>query len=137
MPLPKTGDVWRYDYLWRRQFEAGESEGRKAHPVSLIAVMTDRDGKTNLFILPITSSSPPPDRLALEVPEIERRRAGPDDMPLWVILDEYNHDLLEGSFYFDPSARIGRFSDVFQRTALNAFLTAVKSRKARKVPRTD
>ncbi|WP_413990124.1 hypothetical protein ACMDCR_30055 [Labrys okinawensis] len=137
MTAPKSGDVWRYDYLWRWQFEAGETEGRKDRPISLIAVMMNREGKTNLFILPITSSPPPPDRLALKVPEIERRRAGLDDMPLWVILDEYNHDLLEGSFYFDPGARIGRFSEAFQRTALNAFLTAAKSRKTRKVPRTD
>lgn len=96
MPLPTSGDVWHCDYLWRWQAEAGETEGRKTRPVSFIAVMPDRDGKkTNLFILPITSSPPPTDRLALEVPQIERRRAGLDDIPLWIIFDEYNDDLLE------------------------------------------
>ncbi|GLS17784.1 hypothetical protein GCM10007874_07990 [Labrys miyagiensis] len=137
MPAPKSGDVWRYDYLWRWQHDAGETEGRKSRPVSLVAVVIDKDGKTNLFILPITSSPPSSDRLALEVPEIERRRAGLNDMPLWIILDEYNHDLFEGSFYLDPSACIGRFSEAFQRTTLNAFLTAAKSQKTRRVPRTD
>ncbi|PRH84214.1 hypothetical protein C5L14_28435 [Labrys okinawensis] len=137
MPKPRSGDLWHYDYLWRRQHGAGETEGRKARPVSLVAVVVDKAGKTNLFILPITSSPPSPDRLALEVPKLERRRAGLDDMPLWVMLDEYNHDLLEKSFYFDPAAHIGRFSEAFHQTVLRTFMAAIRDRRTRKVPRTD
>ena len=135
MRKPVSGDVWRYPYLWRWQHEAGETEGRKLRPAAFVAVLPDKAGKTNLFILPITSL-PPKDRLAVEVPQIERRRAGLDDIPLWIILDEYNHDLLEGSYYFDPNARIGAFSSAFHQEVLRTFLRAARAKRSRGVPRT-
>lgn len=135
MSKPISGDVWRYPYLWRWQHEAGETEGRKRRPTAFIAAVPGSDGKTNLFILPITSL-PPQDRLAIEVPQIEKRRAGLDDLPLWIILDEYNHDLMEVSYYFEPDARIGAFSKAFHRKALSAFLRAARSKQSRSVPRT-
>lgn len=124
MSDPRAGDVWRYDYLWRRQHEAGETEGRKTRPVALVAAIAGQDGRTNLFILPITSKPPTGGRMAIEIPRIERRRAGLDDIPLWVMIDEYNHDILDASFYFDPNGRIGRFS------------AAAQERIAARVPRT-
>ncbi len=137
MSKPVAGDVWRYDYLWRWQSEGGETEGRKARPISVVAALVDSGGKTNLFILPVTSSQPPPNRVAMEVPQIERRRAGLDNMPLWVMLDEYNHDILETSFYFDPNARIGRFSTAFHSKVLQSFVQTSKERKAKRVPRAE
>jgi len=131
-PLP--GDIWRYDYLWRWQHERGETEGRKGRPSAFVAVVEDHAGKTNLFILPLTSQ-PPGERLAIEVPQIEKRRAGLDDLRIWVMLDEYNHDLLESSFYFDPNARLGAFSGAFHRKVASAFLKAAKEKKIRRVPR--
>ena len=91
---PRSGDIWDYPYLWQWQHEGLETEGRKSRPAAFVTVMPGQGGSTNLFILPITSS-PPQDRIAIEVPQIERRRAGLDDMPLWVVIDEYNHDLLD------------------------------------------
>lgn len=136
MAKPAPGDLWRYDYLWRWQQDSGETEGRKPRPVTLVAVMIDRDGKTNLFILPITSFPPATGRLALKVPQMERRRAGlDDDKPSWIILDEYNHDLLEQSYYFDPNARLGGFSAAFLQKALSVFVRAAKEKRIQRVPR--
>ena len=73
----------------------------------------------------------------MEVPQIERRRAGLDDMPLWIMLDEYNFDVLESSFYFNPAARIGSFSATFHKLALAAFLKVVRAKGTRQVPRVD
>lgn len=137
MPRPSPGDVWRYDYLWSRQHGFGETEGRKARPVAMVAMLTGRDGRTALFILPITSAPPQPDRLGIEIPQMERRRASLDDMPLWVMIDEYNHDVLEMSYYLDPAARIGSFSTAFHKKVLTAFVTAARERKSRRVPRRD
>ena len=135
MTKPVSGDVWRYDYLWRWQHEAGETEGRKSRPVAFAAVVANKAGKTDLFILPITSV-PPQGRLALEVPQIERRRAGlDDDKPLWIMLDEYNHDVLEGSFYFDPTARVGKFSETFRKLALRSFIEIARKKQTKRVPR--
>lgn len=96
------------------------------------------DGKTNLFILPITTKQPGKDRMAIEVPEIERRRGGLDaDQPLWIMLDEYNHDILETSFYLDPRARIGSLSPAFHRKALETFTRTAQARRAKRVPRAE
>ena len=135
MSKPVSGDVWRYPYLWRWQHEAGETEGRKQRPVVFVAVVQDKAGGNHLFVLPITTL-PPKDRLAVEVPEIERRRAGLEDLPLWIILDEYNHDLLERSYYLDPTERIGAFSTKFHQNVLRSFLRAAREKRSRSVPRT-
>ncbi|MER8807639.1 hypothetical protein [Mesorhizobium australicum] len=99
MIKPVTADVWRYPYLWHLRHGDGETEGRKARPGAFVAVLPGKAGGTNLFILAITSTQPGRDRVAVGVPEIERRRAGLDPTPLWVIVDEYNHDILEWSAY--------------------------------------
>jgi hypothetical protein len=135
MTKPRIGDVWRYHYLWSRQREAGESEGRKSRPVSVVAIAIGSAGETNLFLLPITSQPPSADRIAIEIPEIERRRAGLDDMPLWIILDEYNHDILESSYHFEPNARIGSFGPAYHQMILRQFVMAAKARRTKRVPR--
>lgn len=135
MSKPASGDAWRYPYLWRWQHEAGETEGRKQRPVVFVAVVQDKAGSNHLFVLPITTL-PPKDRLAVEVPQIERRRTGLDDLSLWIILDEYNHDLLERSYYFDPAERVGAFSNMFHQNVLKSFLRAAREKRSRSVPRT-
>lgn len=55
MTKPASGDVWRYQYLWRGQHEDGETEGRKRRPTAFVAVLPGKSGGTNLFILAITS----------------------------------------------------------------------------------
>jgi hypothetical protein len=136
MTTPVQGDVWRYDYLWRWQHEAGETEGRKSRPVSFVAVVSDKYGKTNLFILPITSLHPAPHRIALEIPQIEQRRAGLDDnKPLWIMLDEYNHDIMGQSYYFNPNAKIGSFSAAFHKKVLKTFVSLARDKKLKRVPR--
>jgi hypothetical protein len=97
--------------------------------------VSNKAGVTNLVILAITLVPPSSSRLALEIPNIERRRAGLDDIPLWVVLDEYNHDVLESSFYFDPKARIGRFSEAFRKLVLRAFMQAAREERSRQIPR--
>lgn len=67
---------------------------------------------------------------------MERRRAGlATDRRLWLLLDEYSHDVLETLFYFNPSERLGTFGAAFPRKALAAFADTVTPRKARHAPR--
>jgi hypothetical protein len=133
---PQPGDLWRYDYLWRWQADRGENEGRKPRPVAFVASIRTDDGKTHLFILPLTTSSPGTDRLFIAVPEIECRRAGlPDAVPVWLMLDEYNYDVLPTSVTFEPDGRIGRFGPAFHRKVLQAFQSALRNVAARRVRR--
>ena len=71
-----TGSVFTYPYLWGHQSDQGETEGRKTRPVVVGFRLRQKRGVDRIIILPITSQMPSPDRLASEIPEIEKRRAG-------------------------------------------------------------
>ena len=138
MKRPKKGDVWRYEYLWHREHEAGKDDARKSRPAALATTYVGKDGRTNLFWIPITSKEPHKDRLAIEVPQIERKRAGlASDMRLWVIVDEYNHEFWETSLYIDPKGYQGAFSAAFTDKALDLLIGAGKKGKLNMVKRHD
>jgi len=120
----QTGVVIRYSYLWARQAQAGETEGRKDRPVAVGVRLPRADGDLVLFF-PITSKHPEAARFAAEIPAIEKRRAGLDpDMRLWLVLDEFNTDtdIVGQSFYLEPTPPLGRFSKAFFLPLLRAFI---------------
>ena len=90
----ETAVVIRYPYLWSREASRGETEGRKGRPVVVGVRLARANGDLVLFF-PITTKHPEANRFAFEIPSIEKRRAGLDgDMRLWIILDEYNSDVI-------------------------------------------
>jgi hypothetical protein len=98
----RPGSIIHYPYLWRWQRERGETEGRKERPVCVVIAVRGRDDLTHLALLAISSRPPGEDQTALEVPEIECRRAGLSDLKRgWVTVSEYNYDIVERSYYFD------------------------------------
>ena len=138
MKRPEKGDVWRYDYLWHREHEAGQENARKSRPTAVVTTLVDKSGRTNLFWLPITSKRPQEDRVAIEIPQIERRRAGlASDLPLWVMADEYNHEFLETSFYIDPNGYCGAFSVPFIHRVLDVLIEVGKTGQLDMVKRHD
>lgn len=133
---PALGDVWSYPFLWSRESARGETEGRKHRPCALALLLRAAEGETEILLVPITSQPPGDDRVAVEIPEIEKRRAGLDKhLPLWVIVDEFNSDLPSRSFYFEPGGRIGTFGSHFIKTVQRAMVEAIKARKAKRVRR--
>jgi hypothetical protein len=55
--------------------------------------------------------------------EIERRRAGlHKDHRLWIILDDYNADVMEGSYFIEPDPVIGSLSKAFFLPHMRAFV---------------
>lgn len=78
MTSAKKGDVWTYEYLWRREHEAGAEEGCKPRTTALvaIAIAIGKDGRTNLFMLPVTTKEPRADRLAMEAPQNRAKAHG-------------------------------------------------------------
>ena len=98
----------------------------------------DKSGRTNLFWLPITSKRPQEDRVAIEIPQIEQRRAGlASALPLWVMADEYNHEILETSFYIDPNGYCGAFSMPFIHRVLDVLIEVGKKGQLDMVKRHD
>jgi len=54
---------------------------------------------------------------------MEKRRAGLNaGLRLWIILDEYNQDSIDGSFYLEPEPPLGRFSKAFFLPLMKKFI---------------
>lgn len=120
----RTGAVIRYPYLWTHQADRGETEGRKTRPVVVGVRLSRPDGEDVILLFPITSQEPPPSRFAAEIPATEKRRAGlAANLPLWLILDEYNQDVLGRSFYLEPEPQLGELSKAFLLPLLKQVIT--------------
>ncbi|WP_255469627.1 hypothetical protein [Paracoccus sp. FO-3] len=133
---PKPGEVFRYPFLWKRQEEAGESEGRKTRPVCIAVTATNRDGETVVFILPITTQPPMRGRQAIEIPQIESQRVGLDlHVRKWVMLDEINTDIVERSWVWDDRVPLGVFSGAFTARIRSSLLALARAGAARIVDR--
>lgn len=123
MDALRTGAVIRYPYLWAREAAIGETEGRKFRPVAAGVRIPKRSGGDALILFPITSQEPAPNRFAAEIPDTEKRRAGLDGtIRLWIVLDEYNQDVIGRSFYLEPEPPLGYLSKAFFLPLLQEFI---------------
>lgn len=123
----KTAAVIRYPYLWNREAGNGETEGRNERPVAVGVRIARADGDLVLFF-PITTKQPERSRFAFEIPAIEKHRAGlDDDRQIWIIMDEFNSDVIGNSFYIEPEPPIGQFSKAFFLPILREFIARRKS----------
>ena len=135
---PRLGDVWSYPFLWKREERRGETEGRKHRPCALVLLTEAVPGQQEVLLVPITSQPSEQNPLAVEVPEIEKKRAGLDiHLSLWVITQEYNFDCPKISYYFEEGGYIGSFSSQFTKVVQRRLISAIQSRKARSVNRLD
>lgn len=126
----RPGMVLRYPYLWYWQDTRGESEGRKDRPTTVAAAFVARDNRNYLLLLPVTTRLPAPNRITVEVPATEKRRAGLDQSrQQWILLDEYNLDPTATSYYLQASPPLGQFSDAFMRLLLARFKTLLPQAK--------
>lgn len=95
----------------------------------MVIAVRGRDGLTHLALLAISSRPPGGNQTALEVPEIECRRAGLSE---WITVSEYNYDIAERSYYLDvnqPPRR--RFSKPFTMRVAAAFAPLLRQAQAR------
>lgn len=119
----RTGAVIRFPYLWAREAASGETEGRKFRPVAVGVRIPKSKGEDALVLFPITSREPAKGRFAAEIPDTEKHRAGLDgNMRLWIVLDEYNQDVIGRSFYLEPEPPLGYFSKAFFLPLLQEFI---------------
>jgi hypothetical protein len=131
-----TGAVFRYPYLWKHEADRGETEGRKDRPVAVALRIGQLDGLETSIMIPITSKEPAKGRLATEIPETEKRRAGlAPDVRLWAMLDEANIDVLGKSYYLADNQPLGYFSHAYfvplVRQFAKHFRSAVKVNRTR------
>ena len=50
-------------------------------------------------------------------------------MRQWIILDEFNAEILPGTYYLEPDARLGRFNDLFFKPLVRDFAKRIDSVK--------
>jgi hypothetical protein len=87
-----------------------------------------------LVLFPITSKEPDAALFAAELPDREKVRAGLEThMRLWVILEEYNTDVVGQSYYLPPDPPLGQLGKAFFLPLLREFVARRKS--LRSVPR--
>lgn len=127
----RTGAVIHFPYLWAREASRGETEGRKPRPVAVGVRIAKPGGEDALLLFPITSQEPARGRFAAEIPDMEKRRAGlTASLRLWIVLDEYNQDVIGRSVYLEPEPPLGYFSKAFFLPLLQAFIARRASARA-------
>jgi hypothetical protein len=128
-----AGQVVLYPYLWQSQRDDGETEGRKKRPACLVLRMHDKkQALHHLVILAISSKPPGAGQKAIEIPDTERKRAGLSRYPrAWIVVSEYNYDIEELSYYYEPGEPLGAFSAPFLRQIAMAVQSALKTAGAR------
>ncbi len=75
--LFKPGEIIVYPYRWLGEAQAGRSpDGAKDRPCCVVVSVAGARGEPLILLAPISSKPPRPGQAALEIPDIERRRAG-------------------------------------------------------------
>ena len=127
----RSGAVIRFPYLWAREAAQGETGGRKFRPVAVGVRIPKLKDEDLLVLFPITSQEPAKSRFAAEIPDTEKRRAGLDGtIRLWIVLDEYNQDVIGRSFYLEPESPLGYFSKAFFLPLMQEFIRRRSQTKA-------
>ena len=124
----KEGHIVRYAYLWKWQRDLG----RDAACVAL-TFRNDAQNLTHLVMLAMSGTPPTADQTAIEIPQLELKRAGLTDAKRgWITVSEYNYDILEQSWDFPiNSPPQGRFSRPFLKKVQAAALVTIRSKKGR------
>lgn len=144
-PKPQPSQVIRYSYLWHSEYQRGQEEGVKDRPCAIVLLsQTEEDGDV-VTVLPITHT--PPSRsdadLAIQIPPATKRRLGLDEERSWIVFSEANRFVWPG-----PDLRMARNGDASStlcgmlpeslfEIVRTRFLAALKSRRAKLVPRTE
>ena len=119
----RTGVVVDYPFLWSHEAGRGRLEGSKIRPTAVGFRLPRRSGGDVLLLFPITTKEPPPERFAVEIPEAEKRRGGLSvDQRLWLILDEFNEDVVGESFHLIPGEVRGQLGRAFFLPLMKAFI---------------
>lgn len=126
------GEVYFYNYLWRREQLSGEESGRKARPAVLI--FRSATDPARLFLFPITTQRPDASREAIDIPKSERDRCGLGQ-PCWLIIDEFNITLDTRSYDFASLTPLGRLSDRFYATLARRIASVIRAGAAKHVKR--
>lgn len=142
-PTPAPGLVIRYAYLWEREARTGQEEGIKDRPCAIVLTRYDDNGRTRVYVLPVTHTPPAAAGEAIEIPHGTKRRLGLDDARSWIALTEANTfvwpgpDLRPMQGRGPESVAYGFLPPSVFRRVRDGFLALNRRRKANFVQRTE
>ncbi len=140
LPVPEPGLVISFNYLWRREQEAGQEHGGYPRPCAIVlAIRSGPEAPLIVTVVPITTKAPNPGQPAVEIPIAVKRHLGLDtDIPSWAVVNEVNEFAWPG-FDLEPDAH-GRIAYGFVPPKLYgrirmALLDAATARRLGRVQR--
>ncbi len=143
LPKPEPGLVIRYSYLWAREHDEGREEGVKDRPCAIILATVDREGETQVVVVPVTLSAPDHPAAALELPQAIKKLLGLDSERSWVVVSESNlfewpgPDLRRVGDRDDSSVAYGYLPPRFFAELQRRFIALETAARSRRVPRTE
>jgi hypothetical protein len=143
LPKPEPGLVIRYSYLWYAEYVGGHEEGAKDRPCALVMSAQSETGKTIVAVLPITHREPANAKLAMEIPQITKRRLGLDAARSWVLFSEANQFVWPGPDLRplpggDASTAVyGMLPPNFFQVLRDRYVAAFHARLSKNIPRTE
>lgn len=133
-PHPE-GTILKYPYLWRHQRALPEfiPKDRTACLIMKMKGLT----KTHMVILAISDMGDSTSGTCIEIPEVEKRRAGLNEFrPAYIHLAEYNVDQTPDSLYYNPAAApLGRLSKPFTAQVARALVANIRGKRASRADR--
>lgn len=136
-----SGTVFAYPYLWNDDRSKGRTDSKDR--TTCLAIRRDVAGVegaivSHLMLLAITDKVWDGQR-GLRIPDIEKRRAGLDvQRPAFVVVSEYNYDVLPTSWHYAPGSRTyGTFGPSFCEEIASALKSVLTAGRLRKVDRTS
>lgn len=142
----RVGWIFRYAYLWDRQYRAGRDDGDKDRPCLVLAIVTTTEaGASVVRVLPITHAEPATPADAVEIPAATKARLGLDEARSWIMLTESNRFAWPGPDLRPVDSETGYFgalppnlfAEVKRRFVAIARGETVASSPHRSVPRTE
>jgi hypothetical protein len=88
---PAPGQVIDYRYLWFSEYRKGLEEGRKDRPCAVVYAVETKNGKSRVYVLPISHTRPTESENGIEVLPQWKRHLRLDDRAQWIITTELNH----------------------------------------------
>lgn len=93
-PAFEVGEVISFEYVWKREYDAGQRHGLKARPCAVVVAVADASGDRRIYVAPITHVELSESSAGVVIPKSIKRALGLDDAPSWIIVNELNKTLL-------------------------------------------
>jgi hypothetical protein len=88
---PRPGQVINYRYRWWSEQRRDVDQKPERHPCALVLAVRGGEGRTRVYVLPITHTAPNAGETAVEILPDWKPNMRLDDQQAWIIASELNH----------------------------------------------